>query len=153
MTCNQREGASYVKVGHCAYHDICTNETVAAYCPYVFPLHLVKNELIHLPQNLTDLNNFTCSHVEREVGDERSRNGTGPSVHSMCYMSLDKYSLTMYIMMQYVPITLISLVVIIIFRISMVSPPLGHYIMYCNIVQLVYKSCVGSTVKPLSLAC
>ena len=25
----------------------------------------------------------------------------------------------------------------------MVSPPLGHYIMYCNIVQLVLKSCVG----------
>ena len=48
-----------------------------------------------------------------------------------------------YIMLQYVPITLISLVVIIIFRISMVSPPLGHYIMYCNIVQLVLKSCVG----------
>ena len=34
---------------------------------YVFPIHLVKNGLIHLPQNLTDLNNFTCTHVEREV--------------------------------------------------------------------------------------
>ena len=99
VTCNQREGASYVKVGHCAYHDICTNETVAAYCPYVFPLHLVKNGLIHLPQSLTDLNNFTCSHVERQVGNlfcGRRRNGTGPSVYSFgsqcaTYMSLDKY--------------------------------------------------------------
>ena len=64
---------------------------------YVFPLHLVKNGLIHLPQNLTDLNNFTCTHFEREVGDifcGRCRNGTGPSVYSLCYMSLDKYSLT-----------------------------------------------------------
>ena len=25
----------------------------------------------------------------------------------------------------------------------MVAPPFGHYIMYCNIVQLVLKSCVG----------
>ena len=102
VTCNQREGASYVKMGHCAYHDICTNETVAAYCPYVFPLHLVKNGLIHLPQNLTDLNNFMLNakwgiYSVEDVGmvlDHLCIHLEASVLHT--YMSLDKYSLLHY---------------------------------------------------------
>ena len=147
ITCNQREGASYVKVGHCAYQELNTNETVVAYCPYIFPPHLLNKGFIRLPQNLTDLNDFTCSNIEREkraLFCGTCTNSTGPSVYSFGSQCGTCHAINMfyYILLQYLPITIASLVIIL-FRCSTVTPPLGHYIMYCNIVQLVLKSCVG----------
>ena len=57
--CNQRQRTSYVKVGHCAHQYEMRNETVVAYCPYIYPLHLIHNGLIRLPYNVTELNKAT----------------------------------------------------------------------------------------------
>ena len=143
ITCNQRERTSYIKVGHCAFRDEVTNETVVTECPYVFPQHLIHNGHIRLPQNLTHLNTFMCGHLTRQLGSPlcgRCTNGTGPSIYSFGSQcaSCSILNILYYLLLQYAPATVIFLVIIVL-RITLVSPPMAHYVLYCNIMHVVLK--------------
>lgn len=150
VTCNQRERTSYIKIGHCAYQDLNSNDTVVAYCPYVFPAYLIHNGQIRLPQDINDLNIFTCRHLERNIEAlfcGRCTNGTGPSVYSFgskC-TKCSTVNILYYLLLQYFPTTIIFLAILL-FRCSIVSPPMSHYILYCNIVQHALKTSVGQYV-------
>ena len=141
ITCNQRERTSYIKVGHCAFQ--VTNDTVVTTCPYVFPQHLIHNGHIRLPQNLTQLNTFMCGHLTRQLGSPlcgRCTNGTGPSIYSFGSQcaSCSILNILYYLLLQYAPATVIFLVIIVL-RITLVSPPMAHYVFYCNIMHVVLK--------------
>ena len=143
ITCNQRERTSYIKLLHCAFLDEVTNETIVTMCQYVFPQHLIHNGHIHLPQNLTHLNNFMCGHLTRQLGSPlcgRCTNGTGPSIYSFGSQcaSCSILNILYYLLLQYAPATVIFLVIIVL-RITLVSPPMAHYVFYCNIVLVVLK--------------
>ena len=143
--CSQSERTSYVKVGHCAYQY--GNETVAADSPYVFPQHLIHDGLIRLPQNVSDLNSFTCGHLHREEGTlfcGRCTNGTGPSIYSFGSQctSCGVLNLLYYFLLQYIPVTII-LLAILWSRYSIVSPPMAYFVLYCNIVQVVLRTYLG----------
>ena len=143
--CSQSERTSYVKVGHCAYQY--QNETVAANSPYVFPQHLIHGGFIRLPQNVSDLNSFTCGHLHREEGTlfcGRCTNGTGPSIYSFGSQcaSCSMLNLLYYFLLQYVPVTIIFLAILW-SRYSIVSPPMAHFVLYCNIVQVVLRTNLG----------
>ena len=143
--CSQSERTSYVKVGHCAYQY--QNETVAANYPYVFPQHLINGGFIRLPQNLSDLNSFTCGHLHREEGTllcSRCTNGTGPSIYSFGSQcaSCSMLNLLYYFLLQYVPVTVIF-VAILLSRYSIVSPPIAYFILYCNTFQIGLKTNLG----------
>ena len=139
ITCSQRERTSYIKVGHCALQDK-VNDTVVARCPYVFPPHIVHNGLIRLPHNLTHLNTYICGYLTRELGSPlcgRCTNGTGPSIYSLGNQcaSCSRLNVLYYLLLQYAPATIIFLAIILL-RISLVSPPMAHYILYCNFIQV-----------------
>ena len=143
--CSQSERTSYVKVGHCAYQY--QNETVAANSPYVFPQHLIHGGFIRLPQNLSDLNSFTCGHLHREEGTlfcGRCTNGTGPSIYSFGSQcaSCSVPNLLYYFLLQYVPVTIIFLAILW-SRYSIVSPPIAHFIFYCNVIHIALKTNLG----------
>ena len=143
--CNQKERTSYVKVGHCTYQYL--NQTVAANCPYVFPHRLIHAGFIRLPQNLSDLNSFTCGHLHREQGTlfcGGCTNGTGPSIYSFGSQcaSCNMLNLLYYILLQYVPITIIF-IGILWSRYGIVSPPMAYFVLYCNIIQVVLKTNLG----------
>ena len=143
ITCNQRERISYIKVGHCAFLNEVTNDTVVTDCPYVFPQHLIHNGHIRLPQNLTQLNTFMCGHLTRQLGSPlcgRCTNGTGPSIYSFGSQctSCSILNILYYLLLQYAPATVIFLVIIVL-RITLVSPPMAHYVFYCNIVHILLK--------------
>ena len=147
ITCSQRERTSYIKVGHCVFQDEVTNDTVVAGCLYVFPPHLVHNGLIRLPHNLTQLNTFICGHLTRELGSPlcgRCTNGTGPSIYSFGSQcaSCSRLNILYYLLLQYAPATIIFLAITLL-RISLVSPPMAHYILYCNMLQVLLKIIVG----------
>ena len=146
IICSQRERTSYVKVGHCALQDN-NASTVVARCPYVFPPHLVHNGLIRLPHNLTHLNTFICGQLTRELGSPlcgRCTNGTGPSIYSLGSQcaSCSRLNILYYLLLQYVPATIIFLAIILL-RISLVSPPMAHYVLYCNVIQVSLTYNVG----------
>ena len=143
ISCNQKERTSYMKLGHCIFQDEKTNATVATSCPYIFPPHLLHNGLIRLPHNTSDLNNFICGHLKRNTGEllcGRCTNSTGPSIYSIGSQcaSCSRLNILYYLLLQYVPNT-ITFLAIILFRFSLVTPPMAHYILYCNIVALVTK--------------
>ena len=143
--CSQSERISYVKVGHCAYQ--CQNETVAANSLFFFSQHLIHGGFIRLPQNVSDLNSFTCGHLHREEGTlfcGRCTNGTGPSIYSFGSQcaSCSMLNLLYYFLLQYVPVTIIFLAVLW-SRYSIVSPPIAHFILYCNIIQIGLKTNLG----------
>ena len=147
VTCNQRERASYIKIGHCAYQDLALNTTVVANVPYVFPLHLIHNGFIRLPHNVSDINMFTCGNIKRHTGTllcGRCINGTGPSVYSFGSQCTEcnRVNILYYLLLQYVPTTIIFLAILL-FRCSIVSPPISHYILYCSIVQIGLKTAIG----------
>ena len=143
ITCNQRERTSYIKVGHCAFLNEVTNYTVVSECPYVFPQHLIHNGHIRLPQNLTHLNTFMCGHLTRQLGSPlcgRCTKGTGPSIYSFGSQcaSCSILNILYYLLLQYGPATVIFLVIILL-RITLVSPSMAHYVFYCNILHVVLK--------------
>ena len=149
IICSQREHTSYIKVGHCAFQDETTNDTVVTGCFYTFPPHLVHNGLIRLPPNVTDLNTFICEQLTRELGSPlcgRCTNGTGPSIYSLGSQcaSCSRLNILYYLLLQYAPITIIFLAIIL-SQISLVSPPMAHYVLYCNIMQMLIKIIVGSS--------
>ena len=147
ITCNQRERTSYIKVGHCVFQDEVTNETVVTSCRYVFPQHLIHNGHIRLPQNLTQLNTFMCGHLTRQLGSPlcgRCTNGTGPSIYSFGSQcaSCSILNIPYYLLLQYAPATVIFLLIILL-RITLVTPPMVHYVFYCNMVHMCLKFITG----------
>ena len=138
---------SYLKIGHCAFQDVESNQTVVGSCPYVFPTRLIHDSFIRLPETLSELNSFICGHLKREIRAPlcgRCTNGTGPSIYSIgsqC-VSCSKVNILYYLLLQYVPTTIMFLVIIV-FRVSIVSAPMAHYVLYCNVLMLSLKSNAG----------
>ena len=154
ITCRQSEHTAFLKIGHCALQDVEINQTVVAVCPYVFPTQLIHNgtHLIHdgfirLPEKLSELNSFICRHLKREIRAPlcgRCTNGTGPSIYSIgsqC-VSCSKVNILYYLLLQYVPTTIMFLIIIV-FRVSIVSAPMAHYVLYCNVMMLFLKTKAG----------
>ena len=149
IMCDQREQRSFLGLGSCAFQDSITNGTVVADCPYVFPHYLIVNECIPLPNKSSELNQFICGHLNRSIGKlnipcGRCINGTGPSIYSLgsqC-VSCSAVNIVYYLLLQYLPTTILC-VVIIVFRFNITSAPMAHYVMYCHVLVLVFKSYAG----------
>ena len=52
IECVQKEYASYLMLGHCAFHISEFNATVVVPCPYIFPEHLFEGFKLRLPQSV-----------------------------------------------------------------------------------------------------
>ena len=147
ITCKQRERTSFLKIGHCAFQDVDSNQTLVGTCLYVFPTRLIHNGFIQLPEKLSELNSFLCGHLKREIRAPlcgRCTNGTGPSIYSIgsqC-VSCSKVNILYYLLLQYIPTTIMFLIIIV-FRVNIVSAPMAHYVLYCNILMLMLKSTGG----------
>ena len=130
--------------GYCATYDQVTQLTYIAECPYFqscgfnssisWPGHLL------LPNNYSDLNSFMCDPMNRKgFVCSDCVDHYGPSVTSYgykCSKCADSWqSLLMYLLVEFFPITLLYLVILI-FQIDLVTPPIPCFIMYS---QLVYS--------------
>ena len=133
IRCDQKDRISFLSLGFCALFDSTINDTVVANCPYVFPKHLVADRCIHLPQNLSELNQFICGNLNRDIGNPlcgKCTNSTGPPIHSVgsqC-VSYNAVNIVYYLLLRYLPTTIIF-VVIMVFRISVTSAPMAHYVL------------------------
>ena len=136
IKCSQREQTSYLRPGHCAFQHSTTNDTMVAPCPYVFPQPLLEKGLLQLPKKKSDLNTFMCESLNREVGEDtcsKCKNGTGPNVYSAgseC-TKCSAWNIVYYLLLQYLPTTILF-VLVLLFRISVTSAPMAHYVLFCN---------------------
>ena len=140
IMCFQKTNSTYLKVGSCAFWNNATGRTMVGACPYVFPGHLIDNQLLKLPQDVTELNFVMCDSLTREVGQimcGRCANGTGPSVTSVNSQCVEckAVSVLYYILLRYLPATIIFLIILSV-QFDVTSVPMAHYILYCNIILL-----------------
>ena len=120
---------------------------MVAICPYVFPDHLIKDGCIPLPNRSSELNHFICGNLNREIEAPlcgRYTSGTGPSIYSagsQC-VRCSAVNIVYYLLLQYLPTTILF-VVVIVFRISITSAPMAHYVLFCNATVFYFKLAVG----------
>ena len=148
IMCDQQKQRSFLQLGYCACHNTTTIGTVVAACPYVFPDHLIVDGHILLPNKSSELNQFVCGNLNRDIGTPlcgRCTNGTGPSIYSygsQC-VSCSAVNIVYYLLLQYLPTTILF-VAIIVFRFNITSAPMAHYVLYCDALVLVLKASAGS---------
>ena len=151
IICDQLNQQSFLPLGLCALHNSTTNNTVVGACPYVFPDHLIKNQLIPLPNKSSELNHFICGSVNRDIGTPlcgRCTNGTGPSIYSIGSQCArcSTVNIVYYLLLQYLPTTVLF-VAIIVFRINITSAPMAHYVLFCNCIMMMFKSVTGAYIN------
>ena len=140
IICNQRQQKSYLNPGYCAFQDTVTNGTLVAACSYVFPKHLMADRHIPLPSKVSELNNFTCGNLHRDISFPlcgRCTNGTGPAIYyfgSKC-VPCSAVNILYYLLLQYLPNTIMFLAIIV-FRINITAAPMVHYVIFCNVIVL-----------------
>ena len=135
ITCNLTEQKSFLQLGYWAFQD--SNGTVVAGCPYVFPDHLIVDHLIPLPNKSSELNQFICGNLNRDIEAPlcgRCTNGTGPSIYSagsQC-VSCSAVNIVYYLLLRYVPMTILFVAIIMLRVINITTAPMAHYVLLCN---------------------
>ena len=151
IVCDQKQQQSSLRLASCVFYDSQADDVVVAACPFLFPKHMIKNNVIPLPQNVSELNTYICRSLSREVKGPlcgKCVNGTGPSMYSIgneC-VPCSPVNVVYYLLLQYLPTTVIVLVVVV-FRLNVTAAPMAHYVMFCNIIVLYFKFII---VYPLS---
>ena len=147
IVCDQENQMSSLRQASCMFYNSEIADVVAARCSLIFPKDVIKDNFIPLPRNVTELNRFVCGSLNREEKGPlcgRCANGTGPSVYSVgneC-VPCRAVNVVYYVLLQYLPSTLLFLVVIV-FRLNITEAPMAHYILFCNVVVLYCKSVVS----------
>ena len=149
--CHQASGTTFLRLGHCAFWDDTSNNTlVLPSCPYVFPAHVFddhdndQRHLLKLPKNPLVLNSFTCNLLNRAVEDGRCgrcANGTGPSIGTAGIQCVEcsPVNILYHILLRYLPATTVFLLVLIL-QIDVTSAPMALYVLYCNAVVVSFQS-------------
>ena len=136
IQCEQRNQVSLLSQGFCTFYDSEEDIIWVSRCPFVFPKRATKNAMFALPANVNELNSVVCGNLSREVKGPlcgRCTNNTGPSIYSVgveC-VSCSPINILYYILLQYLPSTLIFLLVIV-FRPNITSSPMATYVLLCN---------------------
>ena len=141
--CSERKTSIYI--GFC----MTTEElgTFISYCAAYSPkvnVSAVNGMYIQLPNNISELNDFMCGPMNRK-GRVCSEciDGFAPSVVTPWYQCANCtgswYGIPLYLILEFVPITLFYLAVLV-FQVSVISPPLTTCVMYSQLVIFCLKS-------------
>ena len=146
IKCDQRKQMSFVWPGNCVFYDNNKDAMFAGRCPFVFSDSVLKTGFFPLPANVSELNSVVCGYLSREVKGPlcgRCTNNTGPSIYSIGIQCVpcSPVNILYYLLLQYLPSTLIFLIVIV-FRPTITSAPMVNYVLFCNCI--VFYSRIGT---------
>ena len=130
-----------LKFGFCATYSNDTGLITVSKCPYLWVKgHNVTSTGfdIQLPKKLAELNASMCGPMNRKgIVCSECIDGFGPSVTSIGYTCAECtnawYRVPLFVLLQLGPITVFYLIVLI-FQISITSPPMPCFIMYAQVV-------------------
>ena len=145
------ENGPALPFGRCAtYNENNSTKTLSfAKCPYLQPNNYnVTAGHISLPVILTELNDYMCGPLNRKgLVCSECAEGFGPSVTSYGYKCANctnaMYNIPLFLFVQFVPITFVY-IIILVFRISVTSPPMPCFIMYAQIFGLTFQWALNS---------
>ena len=135
-----------LKLGYCATYSEDTGLVTVAKCPYFqmngYNLTATGNQYyIQLPKTLTELNDSMCGPMNRKgIVCSECIDGFGPSVTSIGYTCVNCtdawYRVPLFLVLLFAPITFFYLFILI-FQISMTSPPMPCFIMHAQVIVVV----------------
>ena len=135
IECDQLNQKSYLRLAGCVFYDSDKDEVVAARCPFLSPN--TSSIKFLLPSNVNDLNEYVCGIFHREVKGPicgKCTGNTGPSIYSVGSQCVpcSPINVVYYLLLQYVPITLLFLVVLLL-KLNITAAPMLSYVLSCNI--------------------
>ena len=149
--CNDHDhDGVYLKAGYCATYDTDTEVVSAAPCPYFqssgFTMTKFDNGYwyVKLPENISELNDYLCGAMDRTGRVcSKCKDGFGPAVMSIgfqipCSKCIGVwYGIPLYLFLELFPVTIFYLIFLI-FQINITTAPMTSYIMYSQLVIIVY---------------
>ena len=134
-----------LKLGCCATYSEDTGLVTTTECPY-FQMKGYNvtatgdGYYIQLPKTLNELNNSMCGPMNRKgIVCSECIDGFGPSVTSIGYSCANCtdawYRVPLFLVLLFAPITAFYLFILI-FQISMTSPPMPCFIMYAQVIVI-----------------
>ena len=143
--CDQLQQQSYLALGKCmTYNDSCSDEQESnaisfGGCPYVYYSNIARHRYRALPHNVSDLNDFFCAPLNRDgLLCRDCIDGFGPSIISIgyaCANCTENYGWILYILSEFVPVTVFYFVVLT-FRIRITSAPMNCFVMFSQLVTI-----------------
>ena len=134
--CDERKQRSSISQACYMFYNSKNDIITVAGCSFFLPDRVTKNGMFSLPSNVSELNSALCGNLSREVKPPlcgRCTNGTGPSIYSIGIKCVpcSLVHILYYLMLQYLPSTVIFILVMI-FRPNVTSAPMAGYVLFCN---------------------
>ena len=141
----------YLAFGYCATYDQESQLTFIADCPYFqssrfsSSLEISQPGSLLLPNNYSELNSFMCDPMNRTgfvCSDCVEHYGPSPTSYGYkCSKCANSWQgILMYLLMEFFLVTLFYLVILI-FQIDLVTPPIPCFIMYSQLVYSGFHYC------------
>ena len=136
--CNPYTNQTRVLLGHCMDYYYAENEMVViGLCPYGGQKDTVQGLYVEPPQNVTELNDFLCSGLNRTgLMCSHCQAGLGTPILSFSIQCLpcmsSGFGWTLYVFLATFPTTVLFLVVLI-FQLRITSGSLNAYIFVCQL--------------------
>ena len=136
------ESGPLLPFGYCATYseNNSTKSLSIANCPYLQHKYynVTTPDYITLPVSLNELNDYMCGPLNRKgLLCSECADGFGYSLSSFSYKCVNCtntwYHIPVYLVAQFVPTTVLY-IVILVFRLSAISPPMPCFIMYAQLV-------------------
>lgn len=150
ISCCQTEQYSLLHLGKAIGER--NGSALVAHIPYIYPQHLVGNNmLIKLNWNISEELHHLCSQLNRESTSQHNyycshcKKHYGPAIYSFGIQCAKCYRFTgliKYIFLQIFPISIFYGAVLI-FKIDLTRPNMLHYVIFCNVVTVMFRYCGG----------
>ena len=150
LRCGQDGRGLRLPYEHCATFNEETNLLSIFNCPYFqFDKYGSHNILLQLPLNLSQLNDYMCSPLNRKgYLCSECADGFGPSVTSFGYRCANctdtLYGVPLFLFLEFVPIT-VFYIICLAFQISVTSAPMPCFIMYAQIIVVTFDFTATNT--------
>ena len=136
VICHEDEGRAEVCAGYCVTFEYSTQSVVAGYCSYGPYSNMTNRMFSLLSQDPTQLNETTCGPYNREgLLCGYCIRGFGPAVYShdlRCANCTDistGYAIILYLLLEFLPITVFFFAVVI-FHFNITSGPMLGYVLF-----------------------
>ena len=139
LNCNQEEMKAEIADGFCATSTGQEGLYYAGDCPFIHTENNTDRILSELPSDPDLLNDTMCGPYNRKgLLCGRCIDGYGPAVYSLdmkcanCSRLSTGYAISVYLLLEFIPITLFF-IVIVIFRLNITAGPLLGYVLFCQV--------------------
>ena len=139
INCNQKEMKAEIADGFCATYAGKEGHYYAGKCPYRHMGNNTNRLFSTLPCDPGLLNDMMCGTYNRKgLLCGKCIDGYGPAVYSLdmkctnCSRLSTGYAVSLYLLLEFIPITLFFMCVII-FRFNITAGPLLGYVLFCQV--------------------